>query len=130
MVAAGAVIRFGPREEAELCTFDGELAVCENPTTITWVIAAIVGLVGLVAVVVWQVRRQGSTGQTHGAKVRGFKVVGKTSHQPIGAGRCIVRYFARMISAIPCYVGFLSPLWAKEKQTFHDKVMNTVVVKA
>jgi uncharacterized RDD family membrane protein YckC len=49
--------------------------------------------------------------------------------QPIGAGMSIVRPIVHYVDLIPCYLGLLWPLWDDKKQTFADKIMNTVVVK-
>ena len=50
--------------------------------------------------------------------------------QPIGAGRAIGRYFAMFLSAILCYLGYLWMLWDPQKQTWHDKIASSVVVKS
>ena len=41
-----------------------------------------------------------------------------------------VRKLAHILDALPCYVGYLWPLFDAKKQTFADKVMNTVVVRS
>jgi uncharacterized RDD family membrane protein YckC len=130
-VVAAIILRVGPKSDSlSSCTVNGEAALCQYPSPITWILGALVGIGGFIAMLIFQAKRQGATGQTVGAKAVGIKLVDRTSGQPIGTGGCIGRFFARVLSAIPCYVGFLWPLWDKEKQTFHDKVMNTVVVKA
>lgn len=40
-----------------------------------------------------------------------------------------IRGIVHVIDAIPCYVGYLWPLWDQRRQTFTDKVMKTVVVE-
>jgi uncharacterized RDD family membrane protein YckC len=42
----------------------------------------------------------------------------------------IGRSFVHIIDGIPCYLGYLWPLWDAKKQTFADKIMGTVVVNA
>jgi hypothetical protein len=39
-----------------------------------------------------------------------------------------VRDLAHILDALPCYIGFLWPIWDSKRQTFADKIMNTVVV--
>jgi uncharacterized RDD family membrane protein YckC len=46
----------------------------------------------------------------------------------IGFGRAVLRYFARIISIIPCCLGYFWMLWDKERQTWHDKLISDVVV--
>jgi len=41
---------------------------------------------------------------------------------------CFVRDLAHILDAIPCYVGFLFPIWDARRQTFAAKVMSTVVL--
>ena len=45
-----------------------------------------------------------------------------------GGGAGIGRFFLHIIDALPCYLGFLWPLWDAKRQTFADKVMGTLVI--
>jgi uncharacterized RDD family membrane protein YckC len=49
---------------------------------------------------------------------------------PTAGGRAIGRAFARYLPILPCYLGFLWMLWDDEDQTWHDKICDTVVIKA
>ena len=72
---------------------------------------------------------EGSTsGQTLGKRVAGIRVIDYATGGSIGYGRAIVRYFARILSALPCLLGYFWMLWDKEKQTWHDKIIGDVVV--
>ena len=70
----------------------------------------------------------GQTGQSFGKKQAGTRLLSETTGQPIGGGMGIARYFVHIIDGLPCYVGYLWPLWDSKKQTFADKVLKTVVV--
>lgn len=71
----------------------------------------------------------GPTGQTLGKRALGIRVYDfGGSGGPIGYGRGAIRYLGRIISGIPCYLGYLWMLWDKDKQTWHDKIATTVVV--
>jgi uncharacterized RDD family membrane protein YckC len=71
----------------------------------------------------------GPTGQTIGKRALGIRVYDfRGSGEPIGYGRAFIRWLGKIISSIPCYLGFLWMLWDKEKQTWHDKLATTVVV--
>jgi hypothetical protein len=48
--------------------------------------------------------------------------------QPMGGGMAFVRDLAHIIDALPCYIGYLFPLWDARRQTFADKIMSTVVL--
>jgi uncharacterized RDD family membrane protein YckC len=69
-------------------------------------------------------------GQTPGMKATGIRVVDAQTSAPIGTGRAVGRYFASILSGIPCYLGYLWMLWDADKQTWHDKMVNSVVVRA
>ncbi len=70
----------------------------------------------------------GSSGQTLGKKAVGIRVINQDTGGPIGYGKAIGRYFARILSSFLCLLGYLWMLWDKEKQTWHDKLTNTLVV--
>jgi uncharacterized RDD family membrane protein YckC len=72
----------------------------------------------------------GPTGQTLGKRVVGIRVVDAATGQPgIGVGRAIGRYFARFLSALPLLLGYFWMLWDDKKQTWHDKLVSSVVTK-
>jgi uncharacterized RDD family membrane protein YckC len=68
------------------------------------------------------------SGQTIGKKVMGIRVIDFQTGGPIGYGRAFIRWIGRYVSAIPCLLGYFWMLWDKEKQTWHDKFANAVVV--
>jgi len=49
--------------------------------------------------------------------------------QVVGAGTSVGRGFLHIIDGLPLYLGYLWPLWDAKKQTFADKIVQTVVVK-
>jgi uncharacterized RDD family membrane protein YckC len=69
-----------------------------------------------------------ASGQTPGKKVLKIRVLDFNTGGPIGMGRALIRYIARIVSGIPCALGYLWMLWDREKQTWHDKLATTVVV--
>lgn len=72
----------------------------------------------------------GTTGQTPGRKVVGITVRREADGQFLGAGAGIGRYFLHILDALPCLLGFFWPIWDAKKQTFADKIIKSVVVKA
>ncbi len=70
----------------------------------------------------------GASGQTPGKKMLNIRVVDFNTGGPIGYGRSFIRLIGRYISAIPCYLGYFWMLWDREKQCWHDKMANDVVV--
>ncbi len=84
---------------------------------------------GLIAYVIWNVGfRQGRSGQTWGKTVIGISVVSAQTGRPLGVGRSIGRQLAHIVDALPCYLGFLFPLWDAKAQTLADKIAGSVVV--
>jgi uncharacterized RDD family membrane protein YckC len=72
----------------------------------------------------------GSTGQTPGNAALSIRVVDKDTGQPIGFGRAFVRWLVSIVSGIVILIGYLWMLWDSEKQTWHDKAANDVVIPA
>ena len=68
------------------------------------------------------------SGQTVGKRVMNIRVIDFNGAGPIGPGRALIRYIGRIVSAIPCGLGYWWMLWDPEKQTWHDKFATTVVV--
>jgi uncharacterized RDD family membrane protein YckC len=72
-----------------------------------------------------------SQGQSWGQKVMGTRIVDMNSGASITTGRAFGRLiFRTFISPVRCWLGFWSMLWDPRKQTWHDKVVNTIVIKA
>jgi uncharacterized RDD family membrane protein YckC len=75
-----------------------------------------------------RVIQMGRTGQSWGKQVLNLRLVRMADGQPMGGGMCFVRDLAHILDALPCYLGYLWPLWDARRQTFADKIMNTVVL--
>jgi uncharacterized RDD family membrane protein YckC len=93
------------------------------------VAVALLFYVGAFVFQLYQLYRQGTTGQTLGKKIVGIRVIREADGQYTGFGMAFVRYLAHFVDAIACYIGFLWPLWDDKKQTFADKMCSTVVVR-
>ncbi|MFE6688671.1 RDD family protein [Streptomyces sp. NPDC057743] len=89
-------------------------------------LGALIALAGGIFILV----KEGSTGQTPGKKALGIKVVSEATGQPIGFGMAFVRKLCHIVDGLPCYIGYLWPLWDEKNQTFADKIVTTVVVQA
>ncbi|MER7663618.1 RDD family protein [Streptomyces sp. NPDC096193] len=88
-----------------------------------------IGLVYAIGMGFFQLFKEGKTGQTIGKKVAGISLLREADGSPLGFGMAFVRKLAHFLDSIACYIGWLWPLWDAKKQTFADKVCNTVVVK-
>ena len=123
------VIAAGP-SEVDLCTIDGQVELCEVPTSGTLGLGVLLYVAGLIVYVTLYCRRVGSRGQSWGMGAAGYQIVDERTGAFIGSGRAVGRYFARILSAMPCYLGFLWPLWDSESRTFHDMIVRTRAVRA
>jgi uncharacterized RDD family membrane protein YckC len=119
-----------------LCTTSGfrnerRLSTCREPNAGLLLLGILLIIAGFIAYYAFLCLRLGRTGQTPGRKAMGIKVIDKNNGQPIGAGKALGRYaFAIFISGQVCYLGYLWMLWDADKQTWHDKVVNSIVVRA
>ena len=92
---------------------------------------AIVCYLGALAVWVWNsVVRQGRTGASIGKGALGIRLLTETTAQPLGSWTAFARNLAHVLDALPCYLGYLCPLWDAKRQTFADKLVGSVVVPA
>ena len=85
------------------------------------------------AAIVWSfynIFQGGKTGSRWGQKIVGIRLLKEATGQPVGGGFAIGRSFVHILDSIPCYIGYLWPLWDSKHQTFADKIMGTVVVNA
>ncbi len=68
-------------------------------------------------------------GQTVGMIVLKIKIT-KENGSKITYQDALLRYFASMLSAVALFIGYLWILWDPKKQTWHDHIAKTVVVKS
>ncbi|MEM9202974.1 MAG: RDD family protein [Actinomycetota bacterium] len=113
--------------EIVLCQDD--TALCEQPTGGGFAVLLLIGLVYVITFLWYIAEFEGRRGATIGRSAMSTKVVRIGTDQPIGAGAAIGRYFARILSGLPCYLGYLWMLWDPQKQTWHDKIVGSQVVK-
>lgn len=69
-----------------------------------------------------------TTGQTLGGRAMGIKVVDANGNV-LPVGKAVLRYLASIVSAIILGIGYLMMLWDSKKQTLHDKIAGSYVVK-
>jgi uncharacterized RDD family membrane protein YckC len=86
-------------------------------------------VVGFVVSYGYYVYLEGSpSGQTVGKRAMSIRVVGMHTGTTIGYGGAFVRVIGKIVSAIPCLLGFFWMLWDPERQTWHDKFAADAVV--
>jgi uncharacterized RDD family membrane protein YckC len=89
-----------------------------------------VGLINLGINIGYFVYFIGKTGQTPGKSLMHLKVIRLSDGLPPGYGSAILREaIGKFISAIAIFLGYLWMIWDPRKQTWHDKIAGTVVIK-
>jgi uncharacterized RDD family membrane protein YckC len=139
-----------PRTEVAHVGFFLRLAAYVVDVLTTWVIAGVLGgglwalttaggaaeetaiaMLPLAAIVV--VLAYYSVLHAHGRQTVGKRMIGAvvvdTGLRPIGYGKSLGRLLAELLSALPFNLGYLWAAWDGRKQTFHDKLASTLVVR-
>ncbi len=138
MIPALVAVRLLPREMRP-CTVgrQGEIgfggrpnATCSVASDQAPVLVVAFLALALVAIVIYYATLEGgASGQTVGKRALGIRVVDKVDGGPIGTSRGVGRWFARLLSTFSFGLGYLWMLWDPHMQTWHDKVVDSYVVK-
>jgi len=92
-------------------------------------VLAVAGFVNLLVSLVYYVYFIGNRGQTPGKMALKIKVVREGSER-VGYGRAFIREtVGKFVSGAVFLLGYFWMLWDKKKQTWHDKMAGTTVVK-
>lgn len=131
--AAIAVVGFVKAfEDCETTTTDNSASVNCLPGQMKggwFAIGLLAALIGFVVVLYLFARWLGK-GATPAMKMFNLRLVDVNTGAPVGTGRAFGRMlFASFISGQICGLGYLWALWDKQRQTWHDKVISSVVVK-
>lgn len=73
-------------------------------------------------------QESGSAQATLGKKALGIKVVDENGGQ-LSFGAASGRHFAKFLSGLILYIGYLMVLWDSRKQGLHDKIAGTLVIE-
>lgn len=93
--------------------------------------AILLMVLGPLLVIIGYLVQLGRTGQTWGRRIVGNKVTRVDTGDVPGIGRAIGReLFGWIVSASIMYLGYLWMIWDNDRQTWHDKVAGTVVVRS
>ena len=108
---------------------DGLLMAAVNVILVLIVDQNLASLLSLVVGILYFATVEGGrTGLTLGKKALGIRVIDANTAGPIGFGRGVIRYFGRIISTIPLFLGYFWMLWDSESQCWHDKFATDYVV--
>lgn len=95
------------------------------------IVLLVAGYLGVFAFGVWNlIIRQGRKGQSLGKKWVHIKVVREANGDVPGVLLALGRYLLQgILTPITLYLNLLWPLWDAKRQTLHDKVCSTVVIR-
>jgi uncharacterized RDD family membrane protein YckC len=85
----------------------------------------------IASAVIWFLNRvvqQGRTGQSLGKKMTGSRVISIQTGELIGFGPNLGREICAYFFNYLCFINLLWPLWDEKQQTWHDKIVNDIVV--
>jgi uncharacterized RDD family membrane protein YckC len=94
-------------------------------------VAVVLVAFSVLVVPVYYVVFHATTGATVGKKVLGIRLCDKDTGGPIGFGRAYVRSLVTgllWVIVYPAPLNYLWPLWDPQKQAWHDKAVNSVVL--
>ncbi|MFC6707224.1 RDD family protein [Flexivirga alba] len=130
LVIPGYVMLFSSLNTTNECDTAGycHTTTTGSPSPASFVLI-LLGFLVVLGLQIWNRWIKGGKGQSIGKKALGISLISESTGQPIGAGMAFVRDLAHMLDGIACYIGYLWPLWDAKRQTFSDKVMNTVVIQ-
>ncbi len=131
LYAIAAALFFGTAQTGTDSTGATTLTgVNSGATTIAGILIFIVIVLAFLYEPLMTARKGARNGQTIGKRIVGIRII-SAGGGPITAGQAWGRFLFRgLISGSIFYLGFLWMLWDSKQQTWHDKVANTLVVKA
>ncbi len=77
----------------------------------------------------YALQESGAAQATLGKRALGLRVTGMDGER-ISFGQATARHFAKILSALIFFIGYLMMIWDERKQCLHDRLANTLVVKS
>ncbi|MGW4788580.1 RDD family protein [Streptomyces sp. NPDC004230] len=87
------------------------------------------GVLAMLWALVYQVIREGRTGQTLGKSALGIRSARADDGRPLGIGRALGRRLLQPLNCVFLGLGWWWPLWDTRSQTFADKIVSAVVIR-
>ena len=128
-----------PVSEGLFCQYDGVFVLDREGTVVMasrgerllgWLVNTLIFILtlGIGWIIWWFI--VAPRGQNPGKAVTGLRVI-RTNGDAVRTGGMFVRGLAGMLAGvIPLYLDYLWILWDRDAQTIHDKLVNSIVVKA
>lgn len=128
----GAILIALSVKDCSTSTSGGETSFdCTSDQLNAGLLLAGIGLaiIGFIVVAIVYLRALGNTGQTWGRKIVGVKVVRQEDGAVLGVGMAFGRTFLANLLGQLCLLNYLWMIWDAEKQTWHDKIVHSVVIR-
>jgi uncharacterized RDD family membrane protein YckC len=103
----------------------GSLAALLNGGEISSGAELMANIIGALVVLLFWAERQATPGKL----VLGLRIIDAETGQTPRFGRLVLRYLGYLLSAIPLFLGYFWMLWDGRRQTWHDKIGGTLVVR-
>lgn len=110
------------------------MRMVENPQDLSVIAPSLMMIIGTSMLVgaslqaLYFILMWGYKGATLGKMALGIRIV-RTDGSNISYGTAFLRYIGTIISSIPFSLGFLWMLWDDKRQTWHDKIASTCVIR-
>jgi uncharacterized RDD family membrane protein YckC len=98
-----------------------------NPNMVIFM-QVIIQLISMVIGIAYEVFFVRKYDATPGKMALGLKIL-RSGGEKLTIGRIIGRYFATILSALPLLLGYIVAAFDDEKRTFHDRIVDTRVIK-
>jgi uncharacterized RDD family membrane protein YckC len=109
------------------------VAQSQDPSALAAMLPAMMGMIGLSLLInlvigvtydVWFVSQKGGT---MGKLALGLQII-RLDGSRLSVGQAFGRYFAKLLSAIILYIGFIMAAFDPEKRALHDRLVNSLVI--
>jgi uncharacterized RDD family membrane protein YckC len=119
----------GPFVVIRLVITGGSNDYLQDPVGATAMLLLLVNLISIIASWLYFALQESSPHQaTLGKRALGIRVT-DLNGQRISFGRATGRYFAKIISVLTCFVGYIMAGFTERKQALHDMIAGTLVIR-
>jgi uncharacterized RDD family membrane protein YckC len=87
------------------------------------------GFLTFLGLMVYVAGVQGRTGRSPGKQLLKLRLLREADGRPLGFAGSFGRMWLHLVDAMTCGVGFLWPIWDNKRQTFADKIIESVVIR-
>ena len=120
----GAMLILGVIATIGVIAYTGRESIIQNPAALPLIYVFIV----FISIVYFVLMETGAYGTTFGQRWMNIVVL-NSNYQPLTTFRSVMLFVARLVSILTLNVGFFTRLFTQRKQTLHDLLTGTLVVR-